>query len=79
VATTPVTEVFQGKIVWDGEVETFSLIGHPHALQCFAWAYKDDDGTNQITTVLALPPVQTPQDAVKAALVAKVKNENKET
>jgi hypothetical protein len=37
VATVPVTELFEGKIAWTGEVEVFELTGHPKAKRCYAW------------------------------------------
>ena len=79
VSTVPVHETFQGKTVWRGEVEVFDLIRHPKAKRCYAWAYQDDDGKTQYTAVLELPPVKSAQDAVRAAIVAQVKNERKET
>ena len=77
--TVPVTETFKGKVVWQGDVEIFQLTEHPKAQRCYAWAYQGDDDKTHYTAVLALPPVQTPQDAVKAAIAAQVKNERKET
>ncbi len=77
VSTTPVVETFKGEIVWQGDVETFSIRGHPKAKRCFAWSYQDDRGTTQSTAVLELPPVDSELAAVRAALVAQVKNENK--
>jgi hypothetical protein len=74
-----VVERFQGKTVWDGEVEVFDLKGHPLATRCHAWSYKDDEGKEHYTAVLGLPPVDSAQVAVKAALVAQVMNEGKET
>jgi hypothetical protein len=79
VSTVPVRESFNGAIVWEGEVEVFRLRGHPDADTCYAWAYQDDNGRTQYTAVLKLPPVKTPQDAVRAAIVAQVKDANKET
>jgi len=79
VSTAPVREMFNGKTVWHGEVEIFDLVGHPKASQCYAWAYKDDGGQTQYTAVLRTPPVNSPQDAVRAAIVAQVKNERKKT
>lgn len=79
VATMPVHEAFQGKTVWQGEVEVFNLIDHPRTTRCYAWSYQDDDGKTQYTVVLKIPPVNSPQDAVKAALVAQARNEGKET
>ena len=73
VSTVPVKEVFQGKTVWEGEVEVFRLTGHPKAERCYAWAYQGDDGRTHYTVVLKLPPVKSPQDAVRAAIRAQVK------
>ena len=73
--TARVREVFQGKIVWRGEVEVFSVKGHPKANECYAWAYRDDDGTEHYTAVLKLPPVDSPEKAI----AARAKNERKET
>ncbi len=79
VSTMPVHETFEGKTVWQGEVEVFDIAGHPKASQCYAWRYQDDDGKLHYTAVLKLPPVQSPQDAVKAAIRAQAKDERKET
>jgi len=79
IKTVPITELFEGKVVWKGEVETFAVIGHQTASRCYAWAYQGDDGKQHYTAVLGLPPVDSEQAAVKAALVAQVKNESKET
>jgi hypothetical protein len=72
IGTTPVKEMFRGKTVWEGKVETFQLTGHARASTCYAWSHasgKDDKGTRYIA-VLALPPVHSPQDAVRASIVA---------
>ena len=66
----PVKEVFQGKTAWDGEVEIFDIKGHPKAKRCYAWAYVDDDGKNQYTTVLEIPPVDSPEMAVRASIAS---------
>ena len=72
VETTPVKEMFKGQTIWEGDVETFKLTGHARASTCYAWAHasgKDDKKTRYVA-VLALPPVHSPQDAVRAAIVA---------
>ena len=79
VSTTAIREFFQGQLIWDGEVETFAIKDHPEASTCYAWAYRGEDGKNHYTAVLRIPPVTSPQSAVKAAIAAQVKNENKET
>ncbi|MDQ3621211.1 MAG: hypothetical protein M3463_01785 [Verrucomicrobiota bacterium] len=70
VGTKPVVEVFRGEVAWDGDVEVFNISGHPKARRCYAWGY-DDEGTFRITAVLELPPVDSPEAAVKVAIAAK--------
>ena len=65
-----VTERFQGKTVWDGTVEVFSVTGHPNAARCCAWSCKDDRGGERIVAVLGIPPVISPQSAVRVAIAA---------
>jgi hypothetical protein len=45
-------------------------VGHPKAQICYAWSYYDDKGETQYTTVLELPPVDSPESAVKVAIAA---------
>ena len=74
VDSTPVTERFGGKIVWEGVVETFELVGHSGmAKRCYAWS-SNDNGAKRYTTILELPPVNSPQSAVKAAVASEAKN-----
>ncbi len=75
VESVPIKEVFHGKTVWQGVVEVFSLTDHPKAKRCYAWGARDDKGALNITTVLELPPVISPQTAVKVAVAAHVRKE----
>ncbi len=59
-----VQEVFKGETVWEGEVLVFDLIGHPTALTCYAWSVDQ-----QVTAVLREGKIDSPQRAVRAALV----------
>ena len=69
VASKPVREMFQGELAWQGIVEVFDLIGHPKAKTCYAWSYRDGKMLRAIT-VLELPPVDSPESAVKVAIAA---------
>jgi hypothetical protein len=60
-----VLERFEGKTVWIGEVLVFELLDHPGATRCYAW---EVDG--QVTAVLGVPPVDSAQTAVRAAIAA---------
>lgn len=72
VASKPVREVFQSQTAWVGIVEEFALTGHPKATTCYAWSYRDGGQTHTVT-VLALPPVDSPESAVKVAIAAEIR------
>ena len=74
-ATVPVTEVFQGRTIWQGPVEVFTITGHPKAKRCYAWSHADgkDDSDERFVAVLEIPPVSSPETAVKVAIAAEVK------
>lgn len=75
VASEVVIELFQGEVAWDGVVETFDITGHPKAKRCYAWSYRECEGT-QFVTVLQIPPVDSPEAAVKVAVASEAKNRN---
>lgn len=71
IESVPIKEVFRGETAWEGLVEVYALSGHAKAKQCFAWGVRrDDDNGWDVTAVLSIPPITTPHDAVKAAIVA---------
>jgi hypothetical protein len=69
--SVPVKEIFEGQTVWDGVVEVFDLEGHPKANKAYAWAHATDDPLHpkRHATVLHIPPVTSPELAVRAAIV----------
>lgn len=72
IDSVSVTETFQGKVIWEGKVEIFSLDSHPQAKTCFAWAHKEPEkGEHErYFAVLSVPPIVTPQKAVQAAIAS---------
>lgn len=74
VKTVPVVEEFQGETIWQGEVEVFD-VDHPKAKRCYGWGYtiNENEGRKYVA-VLGTPPIDSPQAAVKAAVVAEIKN-----
>jgi len=74
VETVPVVEEFQGKVIWQGEVEVFN-VNHRQAKRAFAWAHDDGESGKRknVIAVLELPPVNSPQTAVKAAIMSEIK------
>jgi len=76
IETVPVTETFQDRIVWEGDVEIFNIRGHPKATRGYGWGHVTGEGDQgrRYFTVLELPPVDSPQTAVKAAIMSEIKN-----
>jgi len=74
VESVPVVEQFEGQTAWQGTVEVFDLIGHPQATRAYAWSYRDGDQIKSVT-ILEIPPVDSPQSAVKVAIAAKAKKD----
>lgn len=74
VQSVPVHEVFQGQTAWQGTVEVFDLMGHNKAKRAYAWQFEDDDKKTKTIAVLEIPPVDSPQTAVKVAIAAKARD-----
>lgn len=70
-----VREVFRGKTLWQGAVEVFDLQGHPKAKRCYGWSHPEgaDNTGERFVAVLEIPPVDSPQTAVKVAIVSDIK------
>jgi len=67
VETVEVVESFKGDVIWDGDVEVFT-VKHPEASHCYAWAHDIETGSHSLV-VLGRPPIKSALDAVRAALV----------
>ena len=72
--SVPVTEVFKGETLWQGDVEVFDLMGHPKATTCYGWSHGEPE---EFITILELPPVDSPQSAVKVGVAYQIKKARK--
>lgn len=71
VQSIPIDERHSGKPVWQGVVHVFDLAGHPKATRAYAWSSPIEGSTKlRFFAVLQIPPINTPVDAVRAAIVA---------
>ncbi len=71
VQSVPVKEAFEGEAVWDGVVHVFQIHGHPKANKANAWSSPiEGSDKRRFFAVLHLPPVTSPTEAVRAAIVA---------
>ena len=69
VEAVPVKETFQGQTIWEGTVQVFDLIDHPTASRCYAWSHATEGERRRFVAVLHQPPVDSPVEAVRAAIV----------
>ena len=67
--SVPVMEMFRGQTVWEGVVESFTLDGHPKAKRAYGLGYQDGKETRYVA-VLEIPPVNSPNTAVRAAIAS---------
>ena len=76
VEAVSVLEMFQGQPVWQGIVHVFELTGHPTATRCYAWSSPvGESDKRRFFAVLHIPPITSPQDAVRAAIVQEYRTE----
>jgi len=70
VESVHVREEFQGRPIWEGEVEIFTLTGCARANRCYAWGLPDEHGIPEFTTILEIPPVDSAAMAVRVAIAS---------
>ena len=77
--SVPVKEDFEGQTVWDGIVEVFDLTGHPQTDKAYAWMHDTENPKRpkRRVTVLNIPPVVSPETAVRAVIVQEYRKHGK--
>jgi hypothetical protein len=70
IESVPITETFEGKTIWEGNVEVFELKNHPKAPKLYAWSYATNDPKRPLhVSVLHVSPISSPIQAVRAAIL----------
>jgi hypothetical protein len=70
VQSVPVKETLGGKTVWEGVVHVFQIHDYPQANKAYAWSSPIvDSDKRRFFAVLHLPPVTSPVELVRAAIV----------
>ena len=70
IQSAPVKETFDGQTVWEGVVHVFKINGHPKAHKAYAWSSPiEGSDKRRFFAVLHLPPITSPVEAVRAAIV----------
>jgi len=73
--SVPVTERHGDATVWEGVVHVFDVTGHPKATRAYAWSSSiEGSDKRRFFAMLHLPPVTSPVEAVRAAIVAESKS-----
>jgi hypothetical protein len=73
--SVPFKEEFDGSLVWEGVVHVFQIDGHPQARRAYAWSSPiEGSDKRRFFAVLHMGAIKSPQDAVRAAIVAEHRN-----
>ncbi len=73
--SVPVRERHGNMTVWEGIVHVFDLKGHTTANRAYAWSSPiEGSDKRRFFAVLHQPPIMSPADAVRAAIVAENRN-----
>jgi hypothetical protein len=75
IESVPVKDSLRGQTVWDGIVEVFRIEGHPMANRVYAWteATGDPENPKHHETILHIPPVTSPNAAVRKVVTRELK------
>ncbi|MFZ5453423.1 MAG: hypothetical protein ACOZF2_16315 [Thermodesulfobacteriota bacterium] len=70
VESLPVQETCDGKTLGEKTVFVFALAGHSLAQKCYAWSSSPGESAQTCHyTALHLPPIDSPETAVRAAML----------
>ena len=65
-----VIEQFASETVWKGIVYVFKIEGNPKAVKCYAWSSPiKGSKKRRYYAVLKVPPIDSPEKAVRASIV----------
>jgi hypothetical protein len=78
VQIVPVSEIFDGKPVWEGVVHVFDLAGNLQATRADSWSSPIEGSTKRrFFAVRHTDTINSPVAAVRAAIVTEHRNESK--
>ena len=74
--SVPVKDEFEGRTAWEGIVHIFELTDHPEADKCYFWSSRNEDSEERKSyAVLHIPPVDSPEKAVRASIIQNFRTE----
>lgn len=69
ITSTPVIEIFEGSLLWEGIVETFEIGCNPTVKRCYSFAYREDD-ILRFVAIAETDEVNSPKMAVKTFIAS---------
>jgi len=77
IKSVEVKELSGDTVVWEGSVELFNLKNHATADVAYAWSHPIEGSTkHKFYVVLAMPPIDSPVKAVRAAILQEHKGQS---
>jgi hypothetical protein len=64
IDSTPIIEISEGSLLWEGVVETFEISCNPVVKRCYSFSYREDDALRYVT-IAETDEVNSPKLAVK--------------
>lgn len=70
IETVPIREVFEGELVWEGDVQVFA-VEHDKTSRAYAWSHPiGPAGRRKFFVVLGVPPVDSALRAVQTSIAS---------
>ncbi len=71
IISTPVIEIFDETLMWEGVVETFDVACNPNVKRCYGFSYREGDAL-AYATIAETNEVNSPEMAVKTFVASRM-------
>jgi len=71
ITSTPVIEIFDGSLMWEGVVETFDVACNPNVKRCYGFSYREGDALTYVT-IAETDEINSPEMAVKTFVASRM-------
>jgi hypothetical protein len=71
ITSTPVIEIFDGSLMWEGVVETFDVACNPNVKRCYGFSYREGDALTY-ATIAETDEINSPEMAVKTFVASRM-------
>jgi hypothetical protein len=71
ITSTPVIEIFDESLMWEGVVETFDVACNPNVKRCYGFSYRKGDAL-MYAIIAETDEVNSPEMAVKTFVASRM-------